>query len=26
MIERRLHEDPAFRMLAAGNFARHRTV
>lgn len=25
-IERRLHEDLAFRMLAAGNFPRHRTV
>ena len=25
-IERRLHEDPAFRMLAAGNFPRHRTT
>lgn len=25
-IERRLHEDLAFRMLAAGNFPRHRTI
>jgi transposase len=25
-IERRLHEDLAFRMLAAGNFPRHRTA
>ena len=25
-IERRLHEDLAFRMLAAGNFPRHRTT
>ena len=25
-IERRLHEDLAFRMLAAGNFSRHRTL
>ena len=25
-IERRLHEDQAFRMLGAGNFLRHRTI
>jgi len=25
-IERRLHEDLAFRMLAAGNFPKHRTI
>ena len=25
-IERRLHEDLAFRLLAAGNFPRHRTI
>jgi transposase len=25
-IERRLHEDLAFRMLAAGNFPKHRTL
>jgi transposase len=25
-IERRLHEDLAFRMLGAGNFPRHRTI
>src|SRR5690606_18380414 len=25
-IARRLHEDLAFRMLAAGNFPRHRTI
>ena len=25
-IERRLYEDVAFRMLAAGNFPRHRTI
>ena len=25
-MERRLHEDLAFRMLAAGNFPRHRTI
>ena len=25
-VERRLHEDLAFRMLAAGNFPRHRTL
>ena len=25
-IERRLHEELAFRMLAAGNFPRHRTI
>lgn len=25
-IERRLHEDVAFRLLAAGNFPRHRTI
>ena len=25
-IERRLHEDLALRMLAAGNFPRHRTI
>lgn len=25
-IERRLHEDVAFRMLAAGNFPKHRTI
>jgi transposase len=25
-IERKLHEDLAFRMLAAGNFPRHRTI
>ena len=25
-IERRLHEDLAFRMLAEGNFPRHRTI
>ncbi len=25
-IERRLHEDLAFRMLGAGNFPKHRTV
>jgi transposase len=25
-IERRLHEDLAFRVLAAGNFPRHRTI
>lgn len=25
-IERRLHEDLAFRLLAAGNFPRHRTL
>ena len=25
-IERRLHEDLAFRMLGAGNFPKHRTI
>ncbi len=25
-IERRLHEDLAFRLLAAGNFPKHRTI
>ncbi len=25
-LERRLHEDLAFRMLAAGNFPKHRTI
>ena len=25
-VERRLHEDLAFRMLGAGNFPRHRTI
>lgn len=25
-IERRLHEDLAFRRLAAGNFSRHCTI
>ena len=25
-IERRLHDDLAFRMLGAGNFPKHRTI